>query len=231
MSGAMPIRLARTRSVLIDRHRAELDMTVPLALGQETHPAVRTPSSLRHRPMAQLVQQHAGQKRHGVQQHGRLAVARQEERHAMHVLVNPTLKRHQRDQRGNDGQQGKPIGKARNRHACICSRPPILALIGELASVRVSVCECETNDNPGARRGNWDQTRQVNQPARVRGRTGNTMWNWLPGHVFSSQPGLSTHSLPPCAWTKPRAIASPNPGPPPLNLVLPVECNATSPVW
>ena len=54
--------------------------------------------------------------------------------------------------------------------------------------------------------------------------------NWLPGQISSSYPGLSAQIRPPWAVTIPLAIASPNPGPPPLNFVVPDECSATSPV-
>ena len=51
------------------------------------------------------------------------------------------------------------------------------------------------------------------------------------GNSTSSCPRLSTHTRPPCARTTPRVIASPSPGPPPLNIVLPDECSATDPTW
>ena len=53
----------------------------------------------------------------------------------------------------------------------------------------------------------------------------------LPGNFSSSQPGLSTQILPLCALTMPAAMASPSPGPPPLNFVRPEECSSTLPTW
>ena len=40
---------------------------------------------------------------------------------------------------------------------------------------------------------------------------------------------LSTHTRPPCPSMMPLAIGKPNPGPAPLNLVVPVECSVVDP--
>src|ERR1700690_1838687 len=60
-------------------------------------------------------------------------------------------------------------------------------------------------------------------------RMGIKTWNAGPGHFSSSYPGDSTQIVPPCASMIPRVIGKPNPGPPPLNFVLPLECRLTLP--
>ena len=62
-------------------------------------------------------------------------------------------------------------------------------------------------------------------------RIGSKMWNVEPVHFSSSKPDDSTQIVPPCASMIPRVMGKPRPGPPPLNLVFPLECRLIRPTW